>query len=106
MNTGIRRFILRLAVGLLAFFIGIGVSWAIGGLNPFQSSSGTPSYKKRCGSHRGSWSASPSGGYYVVIPETTHVNEEHSHKTKRMMVDIPPPPPPPAPVAPATSGGS
>ena len=105
MNTGIRRFILRLAVGLLAFLLGLAAAWAISGLNPFQSSSGTRSYKKRCGSHS-SWSASPSEGYYVTVPETTHVNEEHSHKTKRVIVDIPPPPPPPAPVAPATSGGS
>lgn len=106
MNTGIRRFILRLAVGLLAFLLGIAAAWAISGLNPFQSSSGARSYKKRCGSHS-SWSSSPSGSYYVTTSETTHVYDGDSSKTKRMTVDIPPPPPPPpAPVAPATSGGS
>ena len=46
MNTGLRRFILRLAVGLLAFLLGIAAAWAISGLNPFQSSSGARSYKK------------------------------------------------------------
>ena len=48
---GTRRFILRLAVGLLAFFIGVAAVWALGGLNPFRGSSGTRYYKhKRCGS--------------------------------------------------------
>ena len=106
MNTGFRRFILRLAVGLLAFFIGIGVSWAIGGLNPFQNSWGTRSYKKRCGSHR-SWSAAPSETHdYGMTSETMHVYEGRSCKTKRILVDVPPPPPPPAPAAPVTLGGS
>ena len=39
MNTGLRRFILRLAIGLLTFLIGISAAWALGGFNPFQSSS-------------------------------------------------------------------
>ena len=45
MNTGIRRFILRLAVGLLAFLLGITAAWALGGFNPFQSSSGERYYR-------------------------------------------------------------
>jgi hypothetical protein len=53
MNTGIRRFILRLSVGLLAFLIGVTAVWALGGFNPFHSSSGTKYYRhKRCGSYR------------------------------------------------------
>lgn len=57
MNTATRRFILHLAVGLLAFLLGVGTAWALGGLNPFQSSSGTRYYRhKRCGSYR-SWAA-------------------------------------------------
>ena len=40
MTTGLRRFILRLAVGLLAFLLGITAAWALGGFNPFRNSSG------------------------------------------------------------------
>ena len=47
MNTGTRRFILRLAVGLLMFLIGVGAAWAFGSFNPFQSSSGEGYYKYR-----------------------------------------------------------
>jgi hypothetical protein len=57
MNTGTRRFILRLAVGLLTFLLGVAAVWALSGLNPFQNSSGTRYYRyKRCGQFR-SWSA-------------------------------------------------
>lgn len=59
MNTGLRRFLLHLAVGLLAFLLGITTAWALGGFNPFNSSSGTRQYRhKRCGSYR-SWNAPP-----------------------------------------------
>jgi hypothetical protein len=103
MNTGLRRFILRLAVGLLAFLLGVAVAWALGGLNPFQSSS--HSYRKRCGSHR-SWSSAPAfeGSGYATTTETFTVYEGRSCKTKRMFGALPPPPPPPS--APALSGGS
>ena len=40
MNTGLRRFLLRLAVGLLAFMLGITAAWALGSFNPFRNSSG------------------------------------------------------------------
>jgi hypothetical protein len=54
MNTGIRRFILRLAIGLLAFLIGVSAAWAFGGFNPFQSSSGERYYHYLShGSYRG-----------------------------------------------------
>lgn len=104
MNTGIRRFILRLAVGLLAFLLGVAAAWAITGLNPFQGSSGTRSYKKRCGSHR-SWSSTfteSSPGTETYVRDLRY--EGRSCKTKRMFGEVPPPPPPPA--APAHPGGS
>ncbi|HWT02368.1 MAG TPA: hypothetical protein VN256_19105 [Pyrinomonadaceae bacterium] len=104
MNTGIRRFILRVAVGLLAFLLGLAAAWAITGLNPFQGSSGTPSYKKRCGSHR-SWSGPPAESYEHVTPAAVYTYEGRSCKTKRMFRAIPPPPPP-APAAPAPPSGS
>ena len=95
MNTGIRRFILRVAVGLLAFLLGVAVVWALGGINPFQGSSG--SYRKRCGQQR-SWS---SGGSYNVTTTRTFAHHEsgRSCRTKRMFGAVPPPPA--APVAPA-----
>ncbi len=102
MNTGIRRFILRVAVGLLAFLLGVAVAWAIGGLNPFQSSSG--SYSRPC-PHRHGWSqTSVEKSEYGTASETITVYEGRSCTKKRMMGDIPPPPPPPA--APAHPGGS
>jgi hypothetical protein len=104
MNTGIRRFILRLAVGLLAFLIGIGVAWAIGGLNPFQSYSGADSYRRPCPhSHRWTSMSVEQSDFGTTFEEST-VYEGGSCPKKRMMSNIPPPPPPPA--APATTGGS
>ena len=104
MNTGIRRFILRLAIGLLAFFLGVAAVWAISGLNPFEGSSGSRSYKKRCGSHR-SWSAAPAESYEgAAASDTLRTYEGRSCKTKRMFGMVPAPPPPPA--APAHTGGS
>ena len=106
MNTGLRRFILRVAVGLLAFLLGVAAAWAITGLNPFQSSSGTIRYKKRCGSHR-SWSPPPAEQSYGTVTGTVFPEEGRSGKTKRTFREIPPPPPPPAaPAAPAHPGGS
>ena len=100
MNTGIRRFILRVVVGLLAFLLGVAVVWALGGINPFQGSSDSGSRRKRCGQHR-SWSSSRGGSYYVTTSEAfTHYESGRSCKMKRMFGAVPPPPPPP-PVAPA-----
>ena len=103
MNTGLRRFILRVAVGLLAFLLGVAVAWALGGLNPFQSYSGAGSYHKGCDHHR-SWSSTESS----LRPESDGRNlgfEGRSFKTKRVFVAMPPTPPPP-PAAPFASGGS
>ena len=105
MNTGLRRFILRVAVGLLAFLLGVAVAWALGGLNPFQGSAGSDSYRKRCG-HSHSWSSTSSE--MRLYPETDGRNiyyEGRSYRPKRMFVAMPPPPPPP-PAAPVLSGGS
>jgi hypothetical protein len=103
MNTGIRRFILRVAVGLLAFLLGVAVVWALGGINPFQGSSG--SYRKNCvnASRFSRTITSTSSDSNAVTYETyTHHESGRSCKTKRMFRAMPPPPPPPAaPVAPA-----
>jgi hypothetical protein len=106
MNTGIRRFILRLAVGLLAFLIGVATVWALGGFNPFQSFSGTRQYKhKRCGSHR-SWKATPETA--VIYP--LYLKEEEARlkaleryreslqEAQRPHADAPMPPNPPRPL--------
>ncbi len=98
----IRRFILRVVVGLLAFLLGVAVSWAIGGLNPFQSSSG--SYRKHCG-HSRSWSSTSESSDHSMTDGMSFSYEGRSCKKKRMFVAIPPPPPPP-PVAPDPPGGS
>ena len=88
MNTGTRRFILRLAVGLLAFLIGVTAAWALDGFNPFQSSSGERYYKhKRYGSDR-HWKGMSDAD--VVYP----VYREHGCKTRRELNKLPPPPPP------------
>lgn len=92
MCTVTRRFILRLAVGLLAFLIGISAAWALGGFNPFQSSSGERYYRyQRYGYHRG-LDAQPEN---ADMPRIYH---------KRDRCGVPalselPPPPPPAPHA-------
>ncbi|MDT4955498.1 MAG: hypothetical protein QOJ02_3636 [Acidobacteriota bacterium] len=46
MNTGTRRFILRLIVGLLTFMIGVGAVMLLGGFTPFRGSSGSPYYRQ------------------------------------------------------------
>jgi hypothetical protein len=103
MNTGIRRFILRLAVGLLAFLMGVAAVWALGGFNPFQSFSGTRQYKRKpCGSHR-SWEGTKNPA--VIYP--IYRNEEdmrirslerlrESLREQRRHADAPMPPSPPA----------
>lgn len=69
MNTGLRRFLLHLAVGLLAFLLGITTAWALGGFNPFHNSSGTRHYKhKRCSSYR-SWNV-PQPSFEQHAPAT------------------------------------
>jgi hypothetical protein len=46
-NMNTRRFILRLAIGLLTFLIGVGAAWALGHFNPFQCSPSERYYKYR-----------------------------------------------------------
>ena len=96
MDTGIRRFILRLVIGLLAFLIGVGAVWALGGFNPFQSSAGERYYRyQRHSSQRG----------LQVQPETADMpavyGKRDSCKTRGLMMDeLPPPPPAPTRDAP------
>lgn len=103
MNTGIRRFILRLAVGLFAFLLGISAAWALGGFNPFQSSSSERYYKhRRYGSDRGLYAQ----------PEPAVISPAY-RKRDRCKVpaldDVPPPPAPhrdaPMPPSPPTGFG-
>jgi hypothetical protein len=103
MNTGPRRFLLRLAVGLLAFFLGIAAAWALGGFNPLQDSSGTHYYRhKRCGSYR-SWNTQPdldSRYESAVMTELVLVSPDRSCRAKGMhgkLAPLPPEPPPPPP---------
>ena len=107
MNTGLRRFLLHLAVGLLAFLLGIASAWALGGLNPFNSSSGTRQYKhKRCGSYR-SWNAPPAFEKHhapaAVMTELVLVSPD-AEKARGEFGFLPPLPPLPskAPQPPST----
>lgn len=45
MNTGTRRFIFRLIVGLLTFMIGVAVAMLLGGFRPFQSFASPTNYR-------------------------------------------------------------
>lgn len=102
MNTGPRRFLLRLAVGLLAFFLGIAAAWALGGFNPFNDSSGTRYYRhKRCGSYR-SWNVQPdfdASQDAAVMTELVLITPDSScrAKGKHGKLPLPPEPPPPPP---------
>ena len=60
METGIRRFILRLVVGVLAFVIGVGAAMLFTGFRPFERFSNSPSYRHgHCGAYYRSWSPPP-----------------------------------------------
>lgn len=87
MNTGIRRFILRLAVGLFAFLLGISAAWALGGFNPFQSSSGEGYRYQRYRSYRG----------LDASPEPADIYRKRDRCRARGVLGELPPPPPPAP---------
>jgi hypothetical protein len=108
MNTGIRRFLLRFSVGLLAFLLGVTAAWALGRFNPFQDFSGTRYYRyKRCGSHRSfasprhafEWRESAS----ITEPVYLGPTEGYACKSKRapgkssqpVFADAPLPPIPP-----------
>lgn len=100
MNTGLRRFLLRLTVGLLAFLLGVTAAWALGGFNPFNSSSGTRYYKhKRCGSYR-SWNAQPPAFHNqhapAVMTELVLVSPDAGHKVKAKLNKLAPLPELPA----------
>jgi hypothetical protein len=88
MNTEIRRFILRLAVGLLAFLLGIGAAWALGGFNPFQSSSGERYYRHR---HYRGLDAQPEPDF--IYP--TYRKRDRCRARGSLGELMPPPPPAP-----------
>jgi hypothetical protein len=91
MNTCTRRFLLRLAVGLLAFLLGVTAAWALGGFNPFQESR---SYRYRNYDSNGSLGRTPEPA--VVYPVYRY--EGHGCKMRRRFREVTPPPPP-APLA-------
>jgi hypothetical protein len=108
MDTGTRRFILRLAVGLLTFLIGVAAAWALGAFNPFQNSySGTRYYHHR---HYRDWNSPPSferfeaetesGAIYLLKGRNGIRIEREFRKSGRDFSEFPPPPPAP-PSAPA-----
>jgi hypothetical protein len=96
MNTGTRHFILRVAVGLLAFLLGVTAAWALGGFNPFQSSTGVRYYRyQRTYSYR-NWDAPRSlERFDAENSDTIYLEHGHSCRRKRDSVELPPPPPPP-----------
>jgi hypothetical protein len=103
MNTGTRRFILRLAVGLLAFLLGVTAAWALGGFNPFQSSTGTRYYRyQRTYSYR-NWDAPRSLERFEAETDgAIHMEHGHGCRMRRDFGElIPPPPPAPPPSAPS-----
>ena len=100
MNTGIRRFILRLAVGLVAFLVGVSAVWALGGFNPFQSfSGGRQQYRqKRCGHYRSELvpMTPPESQASSATLEPTYLVGPHGCRMKKDFSHVPPPPPAPA----------
>jgi hypothetical protein len=89
MQTATRRFILRLAIGLLTFLIGVAAVWALGGLNPFQNSSGTRYYR---------YQRSYLGDDVAPVPAFDHPRYR-KHDRCRMRGELGELPPPPAPHA-------
>jgi hypothetical protein len=88
MCTRFRRLVLRLGIGLLAFLLGVTAAWALGGFNPFQSSS-SERYYRHHRSYRGS----------DVQPENadmpTFYRKRESCKARGALGEIPTPPPAP-----------
>jgi hypothetical protein len=115
MDTGTRRFFLRLAVGLLTFLVGVAAVWALAGLNPFQGSTETtPSYryKKSCNAYR-SWNVPAPSEKAEVTGQILYLKGPHGMRMKMEMDKLNremselgrdfnelPPPPPHAPHAP------
>src|SRR4051812_38548384 len=89
MNIGIRRFILRLIVGLLTFIIGVAAVMALGGFRPFQSYTISPNYNYRRGVSSGTLRAEPAFEYH------------YGDGCRGMRHYDPPPPPPPMMDAPS-----
>jgi len=94
MNTGTRRFILRLAIGLLAFLIGVSAAWAFGGFNPFQRFSSERGYRHRQYRSYRNGDATPEPA--LIYPKY----RKHECDARRALGELPPPPP--APSAPST----
>jgi hypothetical protein len=89
MNTGIRRFLLRLIVGLLAFVAGVSAATLLGGFRPFQSFESSPSYRHRNYEYYRSRTA--------TLEPAFEYHEYHEHGCRMRSRLSEPPPPPPVP---------
>lgn len=94
MNTGTRRFILRVAVGLLAFLLGVTAAWAFGGFNPFQRFSGERYYKHRYYRSDRNGDVTPEPAFIYPI------YRKHECDAGRALRKLPSPPPAPLADAP------
>lgn len=106
MNTGTRRFIVRLIVGLLTFMIGVGAAILVGGVRPFWSSSHARHEGYSGCEHRrqvGSSRLEVPG----AAPDMILLKGPHGIRVRRELRDIPPPPPSAAdaPIPPGSSRG-
>jgi hypothetical protein len=101
MNTATRRLTLRVAVGLLAFLIGVSAAWAFGGFNPFHSSSET-GYSR----HYGHYEYYRSGELMPVPAYSYPVYRKHgggcrAHGELGKLPSLPPVPDADAPMPPS-----
>ena len=84
MNTGLRRFILRVIVGLLTFVVGVAAAMLLGGFQPFQGFAASPSYNYRY-EYRHEYRTDPDYQYPVY--------HEHGCRARGRLGQTPPPPP-------------
>jgi hypothetical protein len=93
METGIRRFILRLMVGVLAFVIGVGAAMLFTGFRPFERFSNSPSYRHgHCGAYYRSWSPPPPS-FETVRGDDLVVYPSCPAKMRARLDEMPPTPP-------------
>src|SRR5207248_9231871 len=90
METGIRRFILRLMVGVLAFVIGVGAAMLFTGFRPFERFSNSPYYRHgHCGYYR-----TPPPSFETVRGVDLVVYPSLPAKARARLGEMTPPSPP------------
>jgi hypothetical protein len=104
METGIRRFILRLMVGVLAFVIGVGAAMLFTGFKPFERFSNSPYYRHgHCSGYR-NWSPPPpsfetvrgaDSALYLSCPAKSRARLGEMTPPPAPLADAPLPPSPP-----------